>query len=87
MADSEPTLSPAFHLRRVVLEDIQALYSMIGISIRELHTPFYTAEQIDQALKSIDIIKLSSVENGNCFTLLTKAQGKGIPIDVVHFES
>jgi hypothetical protein len=82
MADSKPTLSPGFLLRPVVLEDISALHSMIGISVRELHTPFYTSEQIEQAVKSIYIIKPSSVEDDNCFAVLNKAQGKGVPTDV-----
>ncbi len=81
MADSKPPRSPGFLLRRVVLEDIPALHSMIEISIRELHTPFYTSEQIEQAVKSI-YIKPSSVEDGNCFAVLNRAQGQGVPTDV-----
>lgn len=67
---SKAALPPGFHLRLVVAEDIPALNNLIALSVRELHTPFYTAVQIESAIKNLYVVNPVLVDDGAYFAVV-----------------
>ena len=56
-------------LRKATLEDIPLLRALIDISVRSLHTSFYTSAQIDGALKGVYGVDTQVVNDGHYFVV------------------
>lgn len=60
-----------FHLRLATLEDIPSIKSLIDLSVRELHTPYYTPAQISGALKTLFGVDTQLILDAHYFVIET----------------
>lgn len=58
-------------LRKATLEDIPQLQALIDVSVRSLHTKFYTSAQIAGALKGVYGVDTQVINDGHYFVVIS----------------
>jgi GNAT superfamily N-acetyltransferase len=58
-----------YHLRKATLEDVPALQELINLSVRTLHTTYYTPDVITSALNSVYGVDTTILSDGHYFAI------------------
>jgi GNAT superfamily N-acetyltransferase len=66
-------MEPTFQLREATLEDVPQLRALIDISVRSLHTAFYSPAQIEGALKGVYGVDTQVIKDGHYFVVTTQS--------------
>jgi GNAT superfamily N-acetyltransferase len=64
-----PKASPQTSLRRATRADIDRLWTLIDLSVRELHAPYYTPAQIERSLAEVYEVDPVLVDDGTYYVL------------------
>lgn len=63
--------SNTYQLRLATVSDIPQIRGLINISVRELHTPYYTSAQISGALKTVYGVDTQLINDGHYLVIET----------------
>lgn len=69
--DPAKSSRPALSIRTATLDDVPALTTLIALSVRTLHAPFYTEAEIEGSLASVYGVDTTLVKDGNYFVVTT----------------